>query len=626
MERMGMYTNHTSYNTSNEGANQHVRLKVYTAVVCLLFAILFGRLWYLQVVQGTKFWALSEENRIRLIRVKAPRGIISDTDGFVLVRNRPSFNVFIIPEDVQELDKTIQRLGRLLPVSQEQILDKLDKSRRPKFEPVLIARDVNLQTVAYLEEHKIELPGVIVEVEPRRYNIYDSVASHVVGYLGEITGKQLKAGNVCPDCRQGDLIGQYGIEKSFNLFLNGKPGGKQVEVNAHGREIGTISRKNPMPGNNIDLTLNLHIQLIAEDALGDKPGAIVAINPQNGHILAMVSRPAFNPNLFAGGISVKNWQALINNPNHPLQNKTIQSHYAPGSTFKIPVGAALLQNGIVTPQSRLHCAGSVHLANTVKRCWKAGGHGYVNIKQALEQSCNVFYYRAGLELGIDELSRYATSFGFGERSGIALPNEEPGLIPTREWKREYVGDRWYPSETMDAAIGQGFVSVTPLQLANMVAAVANGGTLYKPLLIKRITKPNGDLVQEYEPTPIRNIPVDDQYLQIIREGLWMVVNGDRGTARGSKLKDFEFAGKTGTAQVVGMKHAAGDEEDMPFKLRDHGWFVCFAPADKPEIAMAILVEHGLGGSKSAAPIAKKIFERLYQRQDYFVKHERETNG
>jgi len=604
-------------NNNNNNNNNTFRIKVYTAVILTLFAILFLRLWYLQVIQGHKFLVLSEENRIRLLRVKAPRGIISDTDGFGLVRNRPSFNVFIIPEDVQELEKTVERLDMLLPISKEQIVEKLEKSRRPKFEPVLIFRDVNLKTVAYLEEHKIELPGVMVEVEPLRYNIYDSVASHVLGYLGEITEKQLQNKEVCPECRQGDLIGQYGIEKSFNLYLNGEVGGKQVEVNAHGREIGTISQKNPVPGNNITLTINLHIQLIAEEALGDKSGAIVAINPQNGHILAMVSRPAFDPNLFAGGISGEDWQKLIKNSNHPLQNKIIQSHYAPGSTFKVTIGSALLQEKVVAEQSSLHCAGSVHLANTVKRCWKAGGHGYVDIKQALEQSCNVFFYRAGLELGIDELARYAKNFGFGERTGIELPDEEPGLIPTRAWKKEYIGDRWYPSETMDAAIGQGFVSVTPLQLASMVAAVANGGTLYKPMLVKKITKANGEFVQEYAPTVIRKIPVNEKYLKIIREGMWMVVNGKKGTARGSKLKDFEFAGKTGTAQVVRLQR--DKQEDLPVELRDHGWFVCFAPIENPQIAMAVLVEHGMGGSKSAAPVANYIFERLYKPQEYLVK-------
>jgi penicillin-binding protein 2 len=598
--------------------NNLFRVKVYTIIVLILFAILFVRLWYLQVIQGHKFLVLSEENRIRLLRVKAPRGIISDTDGFVLVRNRPSFNVFIIPEDVQDLKKTVERLDTLLPISAEQIVEKLEKSKRPKFEPVLIFRDVNLKTVAYLEEHKVQLPGVMVEVEPLRYNIYDSVAGHLLGYLGEITEKQLQdKENICPDCRQGDLIGQSGIEKSFNFFLNGEAGGKQVEVNAHGREIGTISQKNPVPGNNITLTLNLHIQLIVEEALGDKTGAIVAINPQNGHILAMVSRPAFDPNLFAGGISREDWQKLIKNPDHPLQNKTIQSHYAPGSTFKVAIGPALLQEKVVTAKSSLHCAGSVHLANTVKRCWKVGGHGYVNIKQALEQSCNVFFYRAGLELGIDELARYTKSFGFGERTGIELPNEEPGLIPTREWKKEYIGDRWYPSETMDAAIGQGFVTVTPLQLANMVAAVANGGTLYKPMLVRKVTKANGDFVQEYAPTVIRKIPVDEQYLKIIQEGMWMVVNGNKGTARGSQIKDFEFAGKTGTAQVVRLQQ--GKQEDLPVELRDHGWFVCFAPIEEPQIAMAILIEHGMGGAGSAAPVAKYIFERLYNPQEYLVK-------
>ena len=596
-----------------------LRLNVYMVIALLLFSVLFIRLWYLQVIQGSQYLIKSEENRIRLLRIKAPRGIISDTDGFALVRNRPSFNVFLIREDVQDLDKTAERLATLLPISREEVIEKVKKSRRPKFEPTLIYRDVNLKTVAYLEEHKIELPGVLVEVEPLRYNIYDSGVCHVLGYLGEISEAQLKDKETYPHARQGDLIGKSGVEDALNLYLSGIPGGKQIEVNAHGRELGTISQKTPMPGHNIALTINLHIQLIVEEALGDKSGAIVAINPQNGHVLAMVSRPGFNPNLFAGGISNVDWKRLVSNSKKPLRNKTIQNHYAPGSTFKTMLGAAFLQDHVVKEHSVLYCGGHVRLANALKRCWKAGGHKYVNIRQALEQSCNVFYYRAGLDLGIDELARFAKSFGFGAKTGIELPNEEPGLIPTREWKKEAIGDRWYPAETMDAAIGQGFVTVTPLQLAMMTAAIANGGTLYKPMLIKKITKANGEVAKEFQPTVVRKVPVDEKYLSVVREGMWMVVNGKRGTARGSKLENFEFAGKTGTAQVIRLQK--GEQEDLPEKLRDHGWFITFAPMEDPQIAMAILIEHGMGGSKSAAPVAKYIYERLYTPQDFLVKHE-----
>lgn len=611
------------------------RIRIYTVTILILFSVLCGRLWYLQIIQGHTYLVQSEENRIRLLRIKSPRGIISDADGFALVRNRPSFNVFLIREDVEALghtktekqaalEETAERLEELLPISKDDIIAKVKKSTRPKFEPILIYRDVNLKTVAYLEEHKIELPGVIVEVEPLRYNIYESGASHVVGYLGEIDEEQLKDKGSFPDAYQGDLIGKSGIERTFNLYLSGKAGGKQIEVNAHGRELGVISQKNPIPGDNITLTLNLHIQLLAEEALGGQSGAIVAINPQNGHILAMVSHPAFNPNLFAGGISSEEWKRLVNNPGKPLRNKTIQNHYAPGSTFKPMIGSALLQNYVVREHDALHCSGSVSLANTTKKCWRAGGHGNVTIKQAIEQSCNVFFYRAGLELGIDELARYAFSYGFGAKSGIELPNEEPGLIPTRDWKQETIGDRWYPSETMDAAIGQGFITVTPLQLANMTAAIANGGHLYRPMIVNKITAANGDPIQEYEPTLIRKIPVDDRNLKIIREGMQMVIHGDRGTGRAAKLEEVKVAGKTGTAQVIRLQQSV--QEDLPEQLRDHAWFICFAPVEKPEIAMAILVEHGMKGSQSAVPVAKYILERLYTPQDFLVQHERSLPG
>lgn len=609
--------------------NNSSRLNIYTIIVLLLFVGLFTRLWYLQIIQGNEFWVKSEENRIRSLRLKAPRGVITDSKGLVLVRNRPSFNVFIIPEDIQDLKKTVAKLNELLakeqvPISEEQIADKVKKSKRPKFKPTLIYRDISLKTVAYLEEHKMELPGVMVEVEPLRYDIYESVASHIIGYLGEISEDQLKDKKNCPDCEQGDLSGQYGLEKFFNASLSGKPGEKKIEVNAHGRELKTIEQQNPVPGYNLTLTLNLKLQLLAEEALGDKSGALVALDPKNGHILAMVSRPAFNPNIFAGGVSTEEWKKLTKNPDHPLQNKVIQSHYAPGSTFKIALGSAVLQKKVVSANETLYCAGTLQTANTLKHCMKVSGHGYVNIKQAIEQSCNIFFYRAGLELGIDDLALYAKSFGFGEKTGIELLNEDPGLIPTRQWKQETIGDRWYPSETMDAAIGQGFVSITPLQLASAVAAVANGGTLYKPMLVKQMTKANGEVVQEYPPTVIRKLPVDDNYLKIIREGMWMVVNGDHGTGRGSKIVGFEYAGKTGTAQVARMKQRGG-QESLPEQLRDHGWFVCYAPYNNPEIVIAIIVEHGIGGARSAAPIAKFMLERLYKPQDSLAQKPKEIS-
>ncbi|PID56610.1 penicillin-binding protein 2 [candidate division KSB3 bacterium] len=610
------------------------RLNIYIAVVVLLFGVLSARLWYLQIIQGHQYLKKSEENRIRLLRVKAPRGIISDTDGFPLVRNRPSFNVYVIPEDIyaaagsradsrmkrNALERAADRLRGLRlqpPLSREDVIKKVERSRRPKFEPILIQRDVNMQTVAYLEEHKIELPGVFVEVEPLRNNIYDETVCHVLGYLGEISEQQLEDKETYPNAKPGDLIGKSGVEKTLNAYLSGIPGGKQTEVNASGRELGTINEKNPVPGHNVALTINLRIQMIAEEALGENAGAVVAVDPENGHILAMVSRPAFNPNLFAGGISNKEWKRLIGNDKKPLRNKTIQNHYAPGSTFKPMIGSALLQEHVVSDRTALHCAGSVRLANALKRCWKSAGHNYLNLKQALEQSCNVFFYRASLELGIDKLAYYAKSYGFSAKTGIELPNEDPGLIPTKAWKEETIGERWYPAETMDAAIGQGYVTVTPLQLAMMTAAIANGGTLYKPMLIKSIRKANGDILEEFEPEVVRQVPIAPEYLQIIREGMWLVVNGKRGSGRGVKIEDFEFSGKTGTAQVVRLQK--GEQEDLPEKLRDHGWFVTFAPADHPEIAMAILVEHGMGGSRSAAPVAKYIYERLYKPQDFLVK-------
>jgi len=594
------------------------RLQFIFVVVSIIFAILFLRLWYLQILQGEKFLTLSEENRIRLTRVKAPRGLFLDTNGQVLVKNRPSFNVFIIPEDAKDLPYTAKQLAELLPIPEKEIIAKVKKSQRPKFEPVLIQRDIPLSKVAYLEEHKMSLPGVIVEVEPLRYNIYGNFASHILGYLGEINEEQLKDTVSYPGRRLGDLVGQYGLERSMEGFLMGEDGGKQVEVNASGRELRVLSQKDQKPGHDIVLTIDLNIQSLVEEAFRDKTGAAIVMDPNNGHILAMVSNPSFNPNLFAGGISSADWKSLIENSYHPLQNRAIQGTYSPGSTFKIITSAGGLEKGLVNRNSTVFCGGSIRIGNNVKRCWKFGGHGSVTIVDALRQSCNVYYYKVGGELGIGALAKYAMSFGLGRPTGIGLPNEESGLIPTEEWKRKTLGEKWYPSETADAAIGQGFVSVTPLQLVNMVSAVANGGTLYKPMLVKEIRDSDNQLVKEFKPEIIRKVPVKEENLKVIRKGMWAVVNEEHGTGSKSRIEGLNVAGKTGTAQVIKLKSKIKPKM-LPEKYRDHAWFVAFAPVDDPKIALVVFVEHGLKGGDAAAPVAKLIFEGIFNKGSELTK-------
>lgn len=594
------------------------RLQVILAVVAGLFCVLFLRLWYIQILQGDKFRILSEENRIRLVRIKAPRGLFLDTQGQVLVKNRPSFNVFIIPEDAKDLAYTARQLAELFPITESDIIAKIKKSQRPKFEPVLIQRDIPLSKVAYLEEHKMSLPGVIVEVEPLRYSVYGNFASHILGYLGEINEEQLKDPVSYPGRRMGDLVGQYGLEKSMEGFLMGEDGGKQIEVDAFGREQRVLSQKEQQPGHNIVLTIDLSIQSLVEEAFKDKTGAVVVMDPNTGHILASVSNPSFNPNLFAGGISPSEWKNLVENPYHPLQNRAIQGAYAPGSTFKMITGIAGLEKGSVNRHSTVLCGGSIRIGSARKRCWKYGGHGQVTIIDALKQSCNVYFYKVGMDLGINILAKYAMSFGFGKSTGVGLPNEDTGFIPTEEWKRKTLDEKWYPSETLDAAIGQGFVSVTPLQLVNMVSAIANGGTLYKPMLVKEIRDSENQVMKEFKPEIIRKIDVKEENLKIIRKGMWAVVNEYHGTGSKSRIEGLEIAGKTGTAQVVKLKSKIKPKL-LPEKYRDHAWFVAFAPADNPKIALVIFVEHGLKGSDAAAPVARAIFEGIFTKGSELTK-------
>jgi penicillin-binding protein 2 len=594
------------------------RLLFILILVSVIFVVLFLRLWYMQILQGEKFLMLSEENRIRFVRVKAPRGLFLDTNGQVLVKSRPSFNVFIIPEDAKDLTYIAKQLAELLSIPEKDVITKVKKSQRPKFEPVLIQRDIPISKVAYLEEHKMSLPGVTVEVEPLRYNIYGSLASHVLGYLGEINEEQLKDQVSYPGRRLGDLIGQYGLERSMEGFLMGEDGGKQVEVNASGRELRVLNQKDQKPGHNIVLTLDLHIQSLVEEAFKDKTGAVVVMDPKTGYILAMHSSPSFNPNLFAGGISVADWKSLVENPYHPLQNRAIQATYAPGSTFKMITASTGLEKGVINRNSTFFCGGSVGIGNNIKRCWKAGGHGNVTVIDALKQSCNGYFYRLSEKLGISDLAKYAMSYGLGRKTGINLPNEEPGLIPTEEWKRKTFGEKWYPSETADAAIGQGFVSVTPLQLVNMVSAIANGGTLYKPMLVKEIRDSDDRVVKVFKPEIIRKIPIKEENLKIIRRGMWAVVNEEHGTGSKARIEGLDIAGKTGTAQVIKLKSKIKPKM-LPEKYRDHAWFVSFAPVDDPKIAMVVFVEHGLKGGDAAAPIAKIIYEGIFNKNSELTK-------
>jgi len=464
-----------------------------------------------------------------------------------------------------------------------------------------------------VQEHSIDLPGVLTEVRPLRSYPYDKMAAHLFGYLGEITQHELQSAEFSGEYRSGDFVGKRGLEKLFEKYLRGVEGERRVEVDVKGRELRILKTQEPKPGNKVYLTLQRDLQRAAESALGEEAGAAVAIDVKTGEVLAMVSRPSFNPAIFARGISGKEWIALLQDPRHPLQDKTIQGQYPPGSTFKIVTALAALKAGVATPSTTVDCQGFLPLGNRDFRCWKKWGHGRTDLKKALKESCDVWFYKVSLDLGIDRIAEMARSLGLGSSLGFPLEGEKPGLIPDRQWKRRRYGVSWYDGETVIASIGQGYVLATPLQLAVMMASVANGGTVLRPQVVSRIEDLDGNILEQMTPDVINEAKLSPEDLKAVRRGIDAVVNEAGGTAWSSRLEGIKIAGKTGTSQVVKLKDKDDKtaKEEVAYRFRDHALFVGYAPADDPQIALAVVVEHGGGGSHAAAPVAKQIFASYF---------------
>ncbi|PIQ46100.1 MAG: penicillin-binding protein 2 [Deltaproteobacteria bacterium CG12_big_fil_rev_8_21_14_0_65_43_10] len=571
------------------------------------FTIILSRLWYLQILQGKKFKSLSENNRIRIVKIPAPRGIIFDRKGKALVDNYPSFDLSIIPEDVNDLESTIKKLSDLLNVTADLFKAKLKESRgNPPFKPIKVKTNLDYREVAILETNKLDLPGVTIEIAPKRLYIFDKLAAHLIGYTGKISESQLKT-RVSDGYSMVDLIGKYGIEHDYETVLRGSNGGAQVEVDAVGRKVRVLRELEPTPGENIFLTIELDIQKLAEKALADMIGTVIVMDPNTGDILALASSPSFNPNMFSLGISSKEWECLVSNPNNPLANKAIQGQYPPGSVYKIITAIAGLEEKVITPETVFYCDGSYRFGRRAYRCWQRKGHGRVNLHRALVESCDVYFYQVGQRLGVDRIAYYSSLFGLGKPTGISRTNEKHGLIPTSLWKLEALKSPWQESETLSMAIGQGFVLVTPLQILNLISSMANGGILYRPQIVKKITSPGGDIIKEFFPEKMKKIPVSDNSINLIKDALWGVVNERLGTGWRARIEGADVAGKTGTAQVVGLPKDSSNEY-VPFEHRDHAWFSAFAPKDKSKVAIVVLLEHGGHGGNKAAQIARDILK------------------
>lgn len=581
--------------------------------ICLVFAfflLLFGRLYYLQIIKGDELRQLSENNRVRLQSILPMRGLIFDRHGALMVDNRPSFNLAILLKDAENPEVTVKRAAELLDISPEYFLERLKQSKEVSpYRPFVLKRDINRDELGLIEAHRLELPGIFIVVEPRRFYIEEGVACHLIGYLSEISKRELESGQY-PNNRLGDLIGKFGIERAYESFLHGKCGSRYVEVNSRGQVIKVLKTVKAVPGDNIYLTIDLELQHKAEELMRGRVGAVVAMDPKSGEVLAMVSSPGFDQNAFIDGMSYKDWDKLVTNPFRPLENKAIQGQYPPGSIFKIITAMAALEEGVIDRRTKLFCPGYYIYGTRRFRCWKDGGHGNLNVVEALAKSCDVFFYQLGERLGVDVLARYAKLCGLGARTGIDLDNEAKGLVPTSEWKLREKGVSWQGGETLSVAVGQSFNLVTPIQMVSLIGAVANGGIRYRPLTVKRIESSNGHLVKAERPEPMGRLPVSQTTLQIIREGLLKAVNTREGTGWVSQIPGLKVAGKTGTAQVVTIKrkNVEDESEAILHQFRDHAWFIAFAPSEDPKIAVAVLIEHGGYGGEAAAPVAKELIE------------------
>ncbi len=588
------------------------------AIVAFLFCvvligILIARMYYLQIMQNDYYSTLSKNNRVSILPIPPTRGLIFDRNGTILAENLPTYSLEIVQEQVDDLDKTLNELGQLIEISDEEkqrFIKTINSKRR--FEPVSLKYKLTDKEVALISVNRHRFPGVEINSRLIRSYPYGDLTSHILGYVGRINQRDLESIETS-NYAATSHIGKLGVEKSLEQELHGSVGFQHVETNARGRVLRVLEQTQPTPGKNIYLNIDLNLQRIATKAFGSDRGALVAIDPNNGALLSMVSVPSYNNNLFVNGISSAEYRKLSHSNAKPLFNRAIRGQYPPGSTTKPFVGLAGLETNKLTSKDRVVCEGFYQLENDDHkyRDWKKTGHGTIGLTRAIVESCDVFFYDLSLKLGINTISSFLKQFGFGVKTGLDIGGEASGLMPTREWKRKVHHEPWFPGETLITGIGQGFSLATPLQLAHSTATLANGGQRLQPQVVSLIEDPQTHQRMKIEPSPINDkILLSESNLNRIKNAMELVVHGITGTARGiSEGLTYKIAGKTGTSQVFGI---AQDEEyvaeDIVKRLRDHGLFIGYAPADKPRIAVAVIVENGGSGGAVAAPIARKVMD------------------
>ena len=596
--------------------------KIQRRIVFLLIAMGIGfggiliRTWSLQITEGSFYQEQSESNRIREVFIQPRRGKVFDRNGIILVNNVPGFTLYLIPEDIRDHDYVIRKISEVLGFSVDEIEKKIAQRESSPYLPVKIRDGLTLKEVVLFEEDQLNLAGLKIEVEYQRNYVFGKLGAHVLGYVSEINEKQMDSSEY-ESLPPGTLIGQYGIEKKYDQYLRGEPGEKGIEVDALGHEIKILDIKEPEGSKDLYLTIDFETQKAAEESLGEEVGAIVAMDPETGDILAMTSHPGFDPQSLSERISQKEWDILLKDPFKPLNNRAIQGLYPPGSVFKILMSIAALEANQLDPSKYVTCQGALPYGKRVFRDWKKGGHGAVDLHRSIVESCDVYFYKLGEDLGIDIIADEAHRFGLGHSTGIDLPSEKDGLIPSSEWKLKTRNEQWFPGETLSVSIGQGYVSFTPLQAAYMMSQVANGGYRYKPRLLKEAYDRQSGKKEEFPPVLLETHEISPRTLKIVREALRGVVHEPHGTAGSAKSEYFETAGKTGTAQVIAAKAGFGgniNAKTLPKMLQDHAWFVAYAPFDHPKIVVAVLVEHGGHGGSTAAPLAKRVLEAYLNKK------------
>ena len=576
-----------------------VRLAIVSYVIVGMIALLLVGFWKLQIIESDHYTQLAERNRIRAIPIIAPRGRMLDREGRFLVDNYSSFSVLLLRDDPQQVERNLPQIAEGLGVPLEDLQQQLEAAKiLPKFQPIVIKPEASKADIDFIETHRTDIPVLEMLMAYRRRYLPDGFMAHASGYVGEVSAQQVESSN--GRNRPGDLVGKTGLERQYNDLLMGTDGMRRVIVNSVGREMGRLDEKEAVPGKPIQLTIDYDLQVAAEQSLAGRKGAVVALDPRTGEVLAIASRPAPDPNQFAVRVPREEWKRLNEDPDRPLLNRAIQAQLAPGSVFKIIMATAMLESKAIPEDFSVFCTGVTDFYGRAFHCWQKHGHGQVSLHRAVVQSCDVFFYNVGKRLGIDRISYYALQMGLGRKTGIDLPAEESGLIPSEEWKQRIFHQKWYPGETISVSVGQGAVTATPLQLARAVGGIAMGGIFKQPHLLMTTGTP-----------PEQKFSLSEETTEKVTQAMFGVVN-EGGTAAGVRLEGVEFCGKTGSAQVIsaeGLKRAGRQR-----RFSDNAWFVGYAPRRNPEIVVAVLVEEGEHGASAAAPVARDVIKAYYEKK------------